>query len=1221
MEKLEKNSENKSDSQSGCETKSDQAETQSRNINNTFTAEQGRNEQTRGGQECCDPTDSEEFSNSETGKGESVQPYKTALVRSNNRSQSVDNPMVPGIGSGSSEQTSSYSAILKKNIPEPQPPSPQLTPIGFYLLIFGDYSVDQAILNLDSRPIIMKPVEDHVCDNNLFTCVVPLPLPQVKNNLTYKYGFRVKGREFKIPIFDFKINVLSKEPVAHVEANTSPKRVRSFIHFDVFNFKEDLDYMSETVPRSVVFYLKWLLNFISNPFAISNILKQIENLDFTSLVTSGKSNVEEFVKWIVEQVSENSVTDLQRLYLCIVLGHLCKNSDLLPRGGKTTAMCDCLLQVLNDSYKPRLLPPSNLKTLENLATILVESSSSPSWLTLAAYFYPYLGIGFILGKKFEKYQDYTYDTEEYKKMIDMLLSHIEKIESKEQSAYQDLLDLVMKKAPSLNEALKLFEVSKVSCFFADDVEKLNFFVKFYEKQTASTENENVAAKLSEFYKIPEKIRHKMHDYLFQTLLEYAKSDEEFNGDDEEKFLQAIISERDLAMDQVFDVLMELSKSKSIRRLMMVPKILGNTCFTKSWRVMPYEKKVKLCESWVITNCVNGWVGRSVDGVDKVIAVYGAIDAIIRSSPMNIANSILVTDLSTEVERRFLKNEDAPSLLKALAEIKRYVHFVQESYKSNVKNILKKKPKKVLKESCTILMEHCSNRLAQELLSFILDIIDVQEIGKVGQIKENNFKNILGSCDIWIIFLKIPEIDNKKYRIGEKICRELDKRIKDGDISLGLLKDVDKKKEDVSMLCAILRNASGPPKYNQADIQKLILDHISRLMHVAEDSSKKIDMLTSAIECSSKIIEDVCAVPGIESVTESLNDLKKILRTGSVKDLEDETSWGDLLLFLSAAEDLRTVGNSLSFRTVAKRCLKKLSCASEEEQENAATPIQDFHSLITFLTTTAIEQFQEQWDRVFKDPKSLNAETMKTLLGIMKGEDPRVKELEMLETYFGEKFSPEIKLYIHDYMKYPHLLEQVQHFIAIRDIFGLEDIPNDTMTVLLQFQTVMENRNEPTPTSLHQSMENIKQIVSVFSGEELTGVIKELSTCRELLSFMEEIVDEDIRFLIDAVEEHSDQFVFESSVSDLIDVHGFLAPLIRKKNDKTLELQGFLDMLKKSCNGHKDIEGKIKQCSMNVNSLRGLYMSIANRGEMTKEIIELPEQRRIFGVAGRWKMRN
>ncbi|XP_028413787.1 E3 ubiquitin-protein ligase RNF213-like [Dendronephthya gigantea] len=787
-------------------------------------------------------------------------------------------------------------------------------------------------------------------------------------------------------------------------------------------------------------------------------------------------------------------------------------------------------------------------------------------------------------------------------MVDMLLSHIEKIESKEQSAYQDLLDLVMKKAPSLNEALKLFEVSKVSCFFADDVEKLNFFVKFYEKQTASTENENVAAKLSKFYKIPEKIRHKMHDYLFQTLLEYAKSDEEFNDDDEEKFLQAIISERDLALDQVFDVLMELSKSKCIRRLMMVPKILGNTCFTKSWRGMTYEKKLKLCESWVITNCVNGGVGRSVDGVDKVIAVYGAIDDIIRSSPMNIANSTLVTDLSTEVERRFLKNEDASSLLKALAEIKRYLYIVQESYKSHVENILKKKPKKVLKESCTILMEHCSNRLAQELLSFILDIIDVQEIGKVGQIKENNFKNILGSCDIWIIFLKIPEIDNRKYRIGEKICRELDKRIKDGDISLGLLKDVDKKKEDVSMLCAILRNASGPPKCNQADIQKLILDHISRLMNVAEDSSKKIDMLTSAIECSSKIIEDVCAVPGIESVTESLNDLRKILRTGSVKDLEDETSWGDLLLFLSAAEDLHTVGNSLSFRTVAKRCLRELSGASEDEQENAATPVHDFHSLIAFLTTTAIEQFQEQWDRVFKDPKSLNAETMKTLLGIMKGEDLLVKELEMLETYFGERFSPEIQLYIHDYIKYPHLLEQVQHFIAIRDIFGLEDIPNDTMTVLLQFQTVMENRNEPTPTSLHQSMENIKQIVSVFSGEELTGVIKELSTCRELLSFMEEIVDEDIRFLIDAVEEHSDQFVFESSVSDLIDVHGFLAPLIRKKNDKTLELQGFLKMLKESCNGHKDIEGKIKQCSMNVNSLRGLYMSIANRGEMTKEII-------------------
>ena len=142
----------------------------------------------------------------------------------------------------------------------------------------------------------------------------------------------------------------------------------------------------------------------------------------------------------------------------------------------------------------------------------------------------------------------------------------------------------------------------------------------------------------------------------------------------------------------------------------------------------------------------------------------------------------------------------------------------------------------------------------------------------------------------------------------------------------------------------------------------------------------------------------------------------------------------------------------------------------------------------------------------------------------------------------------VRTYIQDYVKYPCVLEQVRHVIGILKIFGLTDPSNQTMSVLVQFQTILENTGELTLAKLHKSMEDVKQIVSSFAGEDLDCVIEQLSRSSELLGFIEEIVDEDIRFLIDAVEEHSDQFVSESSVSDLIDVHGFLAPLVRKKNE-------------------------------------------------------------------------
>ncbi|XP_028413793.1 uncharacterized protein LOC114536639 [Dendronephthya gigantea] len=200
------------------------------------------------------------------------------------------------------------------------------------------------------------------------------------------------------------------------------------------------------------------------------------------------------------------------------------------------------------------------------------------------------------------------------------------------------------------------------------------------------------------------------------------------------------------------------------------------------------------------------------------------------------------------------------------------------------------------------------------------------------------------------------------------------------------------------------------------------------------------------------------------------------------------------------------------------------------------------------------------------------------------------------------------------MKYPIVLKQVQHIISTLKIFGLADPLNGMIKTLSQFQTILENSAALTLTDLDKSMTYVHGIVSSFSGENLDCVMEELSRSSELLGFVEEIVDEDIRFLIDAVEEHSDQFLSESSVSDLIDVHGFLAPLIKIRKQNKCSPLSFLEMLKAFCIGHEDIAMKIHQCSTNVNSLRGLYTSIANRGEMTKEIISNCLKRGIYWVS-------
>jgi hypothetical protein len=392
------------------------------------------------------------------------------------------------------------------------------------------------------------------------------------------------------------------------------------------------------------------------------------------------------------------------------------------------------------------------------------------------------------------------------------------------------------------------------------------------------------------------------------------------------------------------------------------------------------------------------------------------------------------------------------------------------------------------------------------------------------------------------------------------------------------------------------------KNDLPDLQNQILNGISELVHIVEDCLGKFQSLESAISYGKELSNDVYPVHGIETIIETFNDLKETYCTRRVYELQVDMFWGTLHPLLSPAEALQPLANSVPFKNMAKKVLKELSNSSKFEDENEGNAVSHFYSFMVFLTTKVIEEFIAQWSTVLNDPGSLSVEIMKTLLGTLKDENTLDNELELLAKYFRQKISPIVKTYIEDCTKYANVLEQVRRLIGILKIFQLVDSSNETMAVLLQFQTMSENSDKLTLALLHHSMQQVKQIVSSFSEECLDCVIEELSRSSELLAFMEEILHEDIRFLIDAVEEHSDQFVSQLLVSDLIDVHGFLVPLIKKKNQKTCNAQHFLEMLKESCLGHRDIAVKIFQCSMNVNSLHGLYTSIANRGEITKGII-------------------
>ena len=138
------------------------------------------------------------------------------------------------------------------------------------------------------------------------------------------------------------------------------------------------------------------------------------------------------------------------------------------------------------------------------------------------------------------------------------------------------------------------------------------------------------------------------------------------------------------------------------------------------------------------------------------------------------------------------------------------------------------------------------------------------------------------------------------------------------MSLSFLKEVEKEREKVSKLCAIVRKESFPQS-TLSDIQNQVLHRICELMGVEKDCSEKIELLGSAIKYGKKLSNDACPVNGVESIIETFNNLKETWRSRRVRELQGETLWGEELLpILNPAEALRPLLSSLSFRALARK---------------------------------------------------------------------------------------------------------------------------------------------------------------------------------------------------------------------------------------------------------------------------------------------------------------
>ncbi len=344
-------------------------------------------------------------------------------------------------------------------------------------------------------------------------------------------------------------------------------------------------------------------------------------------------------------------------------------------------------------------------------------------------------------------------------------------------------------------------------------------------------------------------------------------------------------------------------------------------------------------------------------------------------------------------------------------------------------------------------------------------------------------------------------------------------------------------------------------------------------------------------------------------SESLSKIK-------LSELNDEY-WKHLLPLLKLSSFLQPVMESLTFRNVAQVCLH------ENNSENDLTAMTDnkdgktkLYPLFDFLSTVAIQRFNAEWIRVLRDPDLQTVETMQTLLGDpndLKTSNDIAKEFATLKKYFKLGSLPtRIEDYIGDYMKYHRVLKKVDDLVRLLETFELMKPGNKLVSTLTNFAEKFKYDDTIVLKDLHEPLFKVEEMISQYM-DKFDDVIVELGQSVELIYFLKQIVNEDIRVLIDAVDEHSDDLVKESLVSMFIQVHGFLAPIIRMcQNGFPPEL--ILMQVVSHCKSQSDMSMKIRQCSRNVHSLKGLYQNVANRKEMTKEIITNCLNKGVFDIS-------
>ncbi|KAK3605798.1 hypothetical protein CHS0354_002411 [Potamilus streckersoni] len=264
-----------------------------------------------------------------------------------------------------------------------------------------------------------------------------------------------------------------------------------------------------------------------------------------------------------------------------------------------------------------------------------------------------------------------------------------------------------------------------------------------------------------------------------------------------------------------------------------------------------------------------------------------------------------------------------------------------------------------------------------------------------------------------------------------------------------------------------------------------------------------------------------------------------------------------------------------------------------------------HEGLTFLESLlrrGCEMYRNIWNDFFQG----NDLPLSTIQDVFKYVKDVAQEIELVENFFGNQLNEMSRSALMSYFNFSKYENTVNAMVTSISAFNINIEDDEEFKSAAQAFENLTNGQASSITlfEVYYALTTVEKAASMLNNEAV-ALLNALGKSLTLISFLTEIVDEDIRYLIDADEEVSEKYVKESTVSGLIEVKRFLHPFLTKdsklRQSQTVFFTEFSKKFKESV--FKDAVGKTTDCMDNLHNLKALYNSLANRSGRIREIIQ------------------